>query len=85
MSPHAHAPRPNLLSTSKTAELLLSKVAKGVLYPNTLQEIAAANLADGLEAMDGMAKLGNYGKFPGNAERDLMQLVRKLYGLRVRA
>ena len=86
MNTHKHPPSPkpdprqSASHSNQTAEILLEKIASGVFYPNTLQQIAKANVADGLSNMTPMAELGQGGLRPANVERDLLALVRKTYG-----
>ena len=60
-------------------------MANGLIYPGTVQEVAAANLADGLDdpSVVCMSQFGCSGKYPGNVARDMMRCVRTLYNIQI--
>ena len=72
---------------SSTASTLLGRLSDGLIYPNTVQAIAAANVADGLTSTEvaRLSQLGASGRYPGNIARDLERSVRKTYGIEIEA
>ena len=63
------------LDKSRLAQVLLQFAAWGLLSAPKIQQIAEAAVHDGLknEAVEKLARVGDYGKYSGNARRDLQR------------